>query len=113
MTLNCQLSAEKLQKLLLGLPAKQQDGDICAIGFFWQLWSSVLPLLNTYQVSLTAQAAAIPVVVCGARIQWSRLVSNGFADDSPVLDCPSWPKGHTHEYTLVLYDTLPSSKYVR
>ena len=63
---------------------------------------------KAYQVSLTAQASVIPVIICGTGIQWSRLIDKSFADDSPVLDCPPWPEGDAHEYTPILQTTFPS-----
>lgn len=76
---------------------------------------TVLPLgrSKAHQVSLTAEASAIPVIICGAGNQWSCLIGRSFTDDSPVLDCPPWPEGHTYEYTLILHTTLPSGKSAR
>lgn len=60
---------------------------------------------QAYQISLTAQPGAIPVVVRGAGVQWSCLVSDGFTHDTPILNCPSWPKSHTHKHTSILHVT--------
>ena len=68
---------------------------------------------EAYQVSLTTQPGVVPIVVRGAGIQWSCLVSDGFADDTPILNCPSRPKCHAHEYTPILHVTLPSCNRIR
>ena len=62
---------------------------------------------------MTAQPGIVPVVVRGAGIQWSCLVSNGLADDAPILNCSSRPKCHTHEYAPILHVTLPSCNRIR